>query len=308
MRHLFPEFIRSMSTYQPIERSLNLDHLVDDVVRETYRKQGYVVIPGAAQEEDMQCIRQAYEQIRSMPDFYEAPGFITSPNYGLEVQQAAHDILRQATAGIFPRLFHMDAITYDLLNVLVIKFNNPGSELFPHQDVPIVDERTGSTTFTWVPTEDIDEHNGHLMAIPGSHIWGAWQRTHNQQFSPLQKHRRLLLRYMKPIFLKKGDVVLFDCALVHASAPNLSKKVRIAMNASVVSASAELIHYQTGNSAKRGYIEKYRIDRSFFENGHYLNPNNVPDRFHPPELEKLLCDIQINPRNLKKLIDTYNPI
>ncbi len=104
----------------------------------------------------------------------------------------------------------------------VIKY--PGGEEFPwHQDNGYNDLNIGHFQF-WVSLSRMDERNGGLSLIPGSHLNGVLKHI------DLENHR-----YHKPevenaltIEADVGDVVVFSSLLLHRTSPNISGNERLA--------------------------------------------------------------------------------
>jgi ectoine hydroxylase-related dioxygenase (phytanoyl-CoA dioxygenase family) len=104
----------------------------------------------------------------------------------------------------------------------VIKY--PGGEEFPwHQDNGYNDLDIGHFQF-WVSLSRMDEQNGGLSLIPGSHLQGVLKHI------DLENHR-----YHKPevesavtIEAHAGDVVVFSSLLLHRTSPNISGNERLA--------------------------------------------------------------------------------
>lgn len=268
------------------EVKLDFSFFLNDTHKEFFEQNGYLVIKSVVDESAITHIISAYELLSKHEDFYEADGFITSANYGKAAQELVHKELSEAIKGIIPKLFDTNKIYYNLLNVLVLKFNKDKKEFFPHQDVPYVDESLGCTIFAWIPTEDINEKNGSILVLPKSHKNFRWQRTHDQSFSPLKNLHDEFLKRMIPVYLNKGDLLLFDNSLIHASSPNSTDKIRIALNTGIASRKNPLIHYRLISKSPK-YIEKFNIDEDFWLSGDYITPDIVPDKYGKPIREKI---------------------
>lgn len=303
-RQLFRAIQNSFSNYLPSPISISYNHFKDDYVRKSYNENGYVIIRNIVTEQSIEIIKETYQKLNHHKDFYTADGFITSANYGFDIQHQLHRDLMKVNEDILPKIFDMDKIYHDLLNVLVIKFTKDKKEFYAHQDIALIDELQGPTTFAWIPASDISEQNGALLVLPKSHKWFRWQRTHDQSESPLKNLRDEILKHMIPLYLNKGDLVLFDNSLVHASLPNFTNEIRVAMNTGIAPKDFDLIHYQRiKDNIKQ--IEKYQINEAFWLNGHYENPNTVPLQYHPPVIEDLRYPYYLSKKNFKTIIDKY---
>ena len=290
--------------YRPNYYNLSYNHFLNKNLSKFYAENGYVVINNIVTDDVIKIIKNAFSILRNHKSYYEVDGFITSANYGFEIQQQIHHELSAVNRVILPKIFDIENIYHNLLNVLVIKYNIDKKDFFAHQDIPLVEESEAPTTYAWIPTTDINEKNGALLVLPKSHKCFRWQRIHDQNNSPLREIRNNLLEYMIPIYLNKGDLILFDNSLIHASAPNITNEVRVAMNTGIAPKYSPLIHYQKIQKSKNK-IEKYYVDEDFWQKGYYLNPNTVPEQYNPPIIEKLNFSGKITLDNFNEIIQQY---
>lgn len=300
MINFFKKYFVSSTT--PVNYNFELDFFLNNEHKVFFKENGYVVIKNIVSEYAINSILAAFNKLKSHSNYYESDGFITSANYGIEIQNQLHTILKEVNDEILPKLFHIDKIYHDLLNVLVLKFNKDKTEFFPHQDVSLIEETKGNTIFAWIPTTDINEKNGNLLVLSGSHNKFRWQRTHDQANSPLKNIHPEILKLMVPLYISKGDLVLFDNALIHASAPNSTNEVRIAMNTGIAAKSSPLIHYKTIPNNKNN-IEKFFIDEDFWYKGYYINPDYIPQKYFPAIKEKIYRTKDFSITEFKKIMD-----
>ncbi|MDZ4667767.1 MAG: phytanoyl-CoA dioxygenase family protein [bacterium] len=118
-----------------------------------------------------------------------------------------------------------------------------------HQDWNIVDETKHISFSIWSPLIDVDESNGCLHVIPGSHKWFKNIRSSNidSVFLPLNKVKDSLIS----IPLKKGDAIVFSHNLFHGSFPNKSNETRPAFCISLYPSNADYVHFlKEDNSVK----------------------------------------------------------
>jgi len=84
----------------------------------------------------------------------------------------------------------------------------------------------------WIPLIDVDETNGCLQFVPGSHLWGMSPGL-NQQMPGAREGtdasnqgEHELDRQCVSLPMGKGDLVVFDKFTFHRSLPNLSEEIR----------------------------------------------------------------------------------
>ncbi len=117
-----------------------------------------------------------------------------------------------------------------------------GDESVPmHQDWNMVDEQESVSFAIWSPLVDVDENNGCLHVIPGSHRWFNNLRSSTIQsvFLPLNA----LSKSLKSIPIKKGDAVIYAHSLFHGSLPNKSTTTRPTVCLSALPINAKHINY-----------------------------------------------------------------
>jgi hypothetical protein len=74
--------------------------------------------------------------------------------------------------------------------------------------------------------------------------------------------------------MQKGDLLVYDHRVVHASPVNKSGKTRLAMGIAAVPKEAQILHYRFNENL--GLVEKYEIDEQFYIKYTY-GKNEIPD-------------------------------
>lgn len=123
----------------------------------------------------------------------------------------------------------------------------PGKETtFPvHQDWSIVNEKDYFSLNIWIPLQDVDEKNGAMWIVKGSHklnqpIRGAGSLFPN--YFPLLDEMR---PYMSSYSMKAGEALIFYHSTIHGSPYNSSKEPRITIQTSIIPKQAPLeIYFQ----------------------------------------------------------------
>lgn len=184
--------------------------------------------------------------------------------------------------------------------VFVVKPLGSDGGLNPHQDSSHVEEDKYISVYAWCPMTDVNENNGALCVIPGSHLWGNKQRSLNipWQFEPFIKD---LWDFAIPLNVKAGQVVFFDSATIHCSKPNLSKEIRIATNFFIKQKKADFLHFFSDESTPYK-IEKYQVDMDFFYSKNFLER---PSNEYPFIGEEKYLDLKLNSKKLKNLYSEF---
>lgn len=137
------------------------------------------------------------------------------------------------------------------------------SQLYPHQDASISDEKNFLSIYAWVPLCDVNESNGCMFFLPKSHLVKNYFRSLNVPwvFEGLAEQ---MLPAMTPVKMKAGEVLFFHSMMVHASPANLSTVPRVAVNYFIKSASAKFLHPYIGDDTPRGKVELFEINPDFY--------------------------------------------
>lgn len=109
-----------------------------------------------------------------------------------------------------------------------------------HQDAPLWPPIEPMTQVTaWVALDEVDESNGSMRMVPGSHRWGdrmAWLRTVDSLELPSSFEGHDVAVSFRPV--RKGAVHYHHCLTWHASHANSSDRPRRAI----------AVHYMTGDT------------------------------------------------------------
>jgi hypothetical protein len=142
---------------------------------------------------------------------------------------------------------------------MIVKGTHNKYLLQPHQDWNIVDESMFRSFNVWIPLVDLNQENGAIMVMPGSHNWIDTYRHSSIPCAFSQVHS-LLLEKMQTLYLKAGEALIYDHALIHASHENRSGEVRVACASGIKPKEAEMLFYWNNN----GIIEEYKSNADFF--------------------------------------------
>lgn len=134
-----------------------------------------------------------------------------------------------------------------------------------HQDWSFVNEHEGFKSYTvWTALHDIDNNNGGLYVIPKSHRITNYPRKVpvSLHTTPLKLFEKELKGWALPIFLKKGQAIIYDHRTLHGSFPNTSQKERVVVGFSITHIDSELQLYYTNPVDNKDKLYSYA--KSFF--------------------------------------------
>ncbi len=116
----------------------------------------------------------------------------------------------------------------NVVNAFVVKLPGEKSEFYVHQDTTALDEFVYSPLSLWIPLHDITPQNGALAIIEKTHWFFSPYRGVSFGF-PFKKINDTIKKYLKPVYMKAGEILCFDNRIIHNSLKNTSDQPRIAV-------------------------------------------------------------------------------
>ncbi|MCS6819198.1 MAG: phytanoyl-CoA dioxygenase family protein [Chitinophagales bacterium] len=236
------------------------------------REEGFAVIPFLDKDEVddlVQIFREAHPQ--------KVEGFYASAHLSdISLRKKLSENIKAILNSAFEKWFLQCKL---LGGSFVVKAAGFDETLQPHQDWNIVDEKKFRSFNIWIPLIDLHSDNGTILVMPHSHRWLATYR-HASIPCAFKEIHGLLLQHMKPLYLKAGEALVYDHALLHASLPNKSQEPRIACACGVIPAEAEMMLFVNHN----GKIAAYECNTAYFME------ENIFDS--PPRSLKKICETE----------------
>ncbi|WP_433162029.1 phytanoyl-CoA dioxygenase family protein [Kribbella sp. CA-247076] len=201
--------------------------------KERYDADGFVLVRGLFSPEECERLREHYMVLRHR-------GSYSGDDSGIEA--GGRDPLKR-----YPRMTHvhrwdettlqwlidqrLDTVMTEILGTspyavqTMIFFKPPGSRgQALHQDNFYLKAEPGTCLAAWMALDPVDQANGGLQVVPGSHRWpilctekADTRISYTDVTVPLPEPDAAVLVEMSP-----GDVLFFHGALVHGSAPNVT--------------------------------------------------------------------------------------
>lgn len=201
--------------------------------KQEYDATGYTLVRGLFGVDEVERLREHYMELRHR-------GSYQGDDSG--VQSSSRDPLRR-----YPRMAQMhrwdelslqwliddriDKVMTTLLGTspyavqTMLYFKPPGSRgQALHQDNFYLKAEPGTCIAAWMALDHVDQENGCLEVVPGSHRWpilctekADTKVSFTDVTVPLPSPDAAV-----PILMEPGDVLFFHGALVHGSAPNIT--------------------------------------------------------------------------------------
>ncbi len=191
----------------------------DKNIEAEFDKNGFVVVDFMGKDEIDFLEKKYYELHDKNNRGFYATTFLSDLEYRKRVDEVVSSIHNPALERHFEN--HKN-----FLGSYVTKNNEPKSDLGMHQDLTLVDEDQFVPVNVWCPLIDINERNGALRLLKGSHRFPRTYRAPTIPFS-YQEHVKFLDKYMTPMYVKAGQAVICSQSTLHDSVPNVSDKFRI---------------------------------------------------------------------------------
>ena len=214
---------------------------------------GYVVIPFLTAEETDTLVDFYYQNHSGEQEGIYATAHVADVDFRMRM----NDFIKQ----IFARAIDHNFINHTALGgSFIAKGKGAKGTLEPHQDWNIVDETKFRSFNIWVPLVDLSDNNGVIKILPKSHSWLTTFRSANIS-SAFSTCNNLLWKEMQPLYMKKGEALIYDHRLLHASGENKTAEIRLAAVYGIIPDESEMRYY---HKADENMIEVFESNPEFF--------------------------------------------
>lgn len=237
---------------------------LDEKNHQHYLKYGWCVIKNVITQVEIQSFMDTFHAISKLDGFELDKNLLNSGRlFNPEIRKKVQEVINLNAPTILPRMFKMDKVDPHTGGAFQVKPPHVNSDLLIHQDSTVIDEEKDYCLFVWIPFCDVTMENGVISFLPGSHLWGNTQRSLGVPWQ-FRNNIPTLYKYVQPVLANAGDVIVFDPACIHSSAPNLSKEIRHAITVTVLRKNYQLVYYFRNKEIDDSLIEKYYVDENFY--------------------------------------------
>ncbi len=259
-----------------------------------FEQHGYVVVDSRLDNDTINQITDSYHQLT---DSTQTPFESTMDNPNPAYKKRVHTLLYPSMNQLCNDFLHEYT---PLIGNFVVKYPHDNSAVPPHQDWNMVDETEYTGVNVWLALDNVTEQNGAIYLVTGSHLMSPTLRGSNIN-SAFNGNLFTDYRTLTPIFLKKGQALIYDLKCIHMSPPNKSSSIRMAAGCACIPTKAQPLHYFQDDQG----VTLYNATTEFYYNFSYGN-NKIPEQTDSikviPMPENSISDDQI-----QQLIANQNP-
>lgn len=245
LKKIFKGRSAKKENWQPVRR----DYLRSKALEDAVFERGYAL----AGRLDEPAISKLHDLYASSHHFQREQGgmFYSVYSQDIDYRKKIHRELNRILKPVYDTLFTDYRV---VLNSYIIKVSGPESEFSLHQDSTGIDELRYSNLSVWIPLQDTDMRNGCMCVVPFSHRMFSPFRSISFA-APFEKIESVVRRFLQPLELKAGDILLFDNRLVHNSVINRSGKDRVVVMSGIYPAEAPIISVYKDETKPDSLIE-----------------------------------------------------
>ena len=214
---------------------------------------GYVVIPFLDTDEVSSLVNFYYDHHGREQDGMYATAHVQDITFRMKM----NDFIKK----IFVRAIEQTFINHTALGgSFISKGKGAKGTLHPHQDWNIVDEEHFRSFNIWVPLVDLHDNNGAIKILPRSHAWLTTYRSANIS-SAYSGVNDLLWQKMETLYMKKGEALIYDHRLIHASGENTTDEIRLAAVFGIIPDKSSMRYYHKADAKT---VEVFESNPEFF--------------------------------------------
>ncbi len=230
--------------------------LKNDALDRQMVEDGYIVLPFLDKAE-VQEFRTLYSKWHPNPPeaFYKSY-FDPRIEYKEEVENMVIRCFEEKMGSYFYNYHAFGGL-------FVVKPPTQEGHLPIHQDWSFVDETKYWSINMWCPLEDVNDANGNLVLLKGSHRFMETVRGSNTP-DVYRDHWKLIEQNTMSIPMKAGEAIFFFHGLLHGSTHNTSEEERRCLGLTLTPKEAPLYFYYLTKMDEGNRLERFQTDPEFY--------------------------------------------
>ena len=237
-----------------MEKEAQNSLFLNEKLQSSFELNGYVTIPLLSKEEIEILSTNLEKELAQTPEGF----YSTSFNENEELKERLNLKIESIVSSNIKTILNPHQ---KLGSCYLVKTPGEKGEMPLHQDWTVVDEDRFESVTIWIPLVNVNQKNGALQVVPGSHKFTNKLRSPLFD-NPLKEIEEELRADLVDIELQAGEAIIFNQALIHASPPNLSSTNRVAVTYGLIAEEAQLLFYYKNQEGKG---EKYEVPIDFFK-------------------------------------------
>lgn len=228
-----------------------------------FEREGYLILPLLSKEE-----------VAELAAYYESLNLKDEKGFGFHVsmdqlnEAMRLEVRSKIWETMLPKMDEFVENYKAFVATYIVKESNPKGVVPAHQDWSFVDnEKDGYCSITcWTTLVDTNIDNGCMGVIKGSNRFMRNLRPSPSPHVvvPLGEHMFTVFPYLNTLEMKAGETLFFDQRTIHASPPNTTADIRLAVGFGITQKEAQFVHYYLKPDGEKNKVLKYKVDEQFF--------------------------------------------
>ena len=259
LRKIFGNRFNAAPKWEPLKHAFVNDTSFSEKLHDT----GYT-IAGKLDAGTVGRLQTLYTELHN----FQKPGggmFYSVYSRDIAYRQKVHNEIGQILQPVYEKLFHDYK---SVLNSFIVKVSGPESEFSLHQDSTGLDETKYSCLSVWIPLQDTGINEGCMCVVPHSHqMFSPWRGI--SFAAPFESISDTVRKYLVPLEMKAGEILLFDNRLVHNSLVNSSGHDRVVIMSGIFPKEAKIISVYKDAANEKNPLELIEQEEDYlitFEN------------------------------------------
>jgi len=233
-------------------------HILKDPDQNNYLWNNGFIILDCLEESEVFLLKKLYLKWHkdNKPKAFYKSYFSNNINYKEEVEQEITRIIQPKISNYF-----LPSEPYG--GMFVVKPKGKNGHLPPHQDWSFVSEKIHWSLNMWCPLDDVNEQNGNMQMLPGSHRFMQTIRGFNTK-DQYSRQKEMLNNLMVNVPMKKGEIIFFFHGIIHGSTKNLNEQDRVSIGLSLKQKNATTYFHYYNEVTKDVYVYQTQLD--FYKN------------------------------------------
>jgi ectoine hydroxylase-related dioxygenase (phytanoyl-CoA dioxygenase family) len=259
-------------------------YIKDTCLRETIHTKGFEV-KSILNHIQVEKLREIYQSEHSF-DVKDGGMFYSMYSKDKAYRRRVHESIGEILKPILDQHF---SGYKNVINSFVVKLPGEKSEFYVHQDTTGLDEFQFSPLSLWIPLQDITPENGALAVIEKTQWFFSPYRGVSFAF-PFKNINDTIKKYLDSVYMKTGEVLIFDNRIIHNSMANTTNESRVAIICGLFPKEAEFISCYKDQSKTDSPIELYHHEENYLlEYPHFFY--NCTDRPSSGKIIKKVVDL-----------------